>query len=227
MCTLSLLRDRTIPSSSSLLWMSHVKSLMGGQNRSGMALLGSAMPRSALLLREGKAQAKRQGQKKRESRPLPGGLSRKEKCFYYSRASASLLSNPPILFCGIFPHRVGFLDCNASLRSPTNPGPLFHLSALQQQSQTCRQDPKGNVIHSGKRHVRCSNHDGNEPVTKTSHERRHYYEKQHLQSVGCDQDIVKLPVSCQDSRACVALFHTNLLAHCGGNDSRPPCKDKV
>lgn len=39
--------------------------------------------------------------------------------------------------------------------------------------------------------------------------------------------VVKLPVSCQDSRACVALFHTNLLAHCGGNHSRPPCKYKV
>lgn len=36
-----------------------------------------------------------------------------------------------------------------------------------------------------------------------------------------------MPVSCQDSRACVALFHTNLLAHCGGNHSRPPCKYKV
>lgn len=39
--------------------------------------------------------------------------------------------------------------------------------------------------------------------------------------------VVKLSISCQNSRTCVTLLHTNQLAHCCGNHTTPPRENKI
>ena len=64
-------------------------------------------------------------------------------------------------------------------------------------------------------------------VSKSSHQTRHYYKEQHQQTVSCNQNVVKLSISCQNSRTCITLLHTNQLAHCCGNHTTPPRENKI
>lgn len=113
------------------------------------------------------------------------------------------------------------------IRSPSHTGPLFYQSTQQQQSQPPRQYPEGNVIHSGERHIGCSDHYGNKPVSKTTHKRGHYHKEQHQQTVRSNQYVVELSISSQNTGSCVTLLHTNLQTHCCSNHSSPAGKDKV
>ena len=125
--------------------------------------------------------------------------------------------------------RTGMTQSTAKwrVRCPAHPGTLFYQSTQQQLSQSPRQYPKRYVIHTRKRHIRSSNHYGNEPVTKPTHECGHNYEEQHQQSVSSNQYIVDLPISCQNARSCVTLLHTNQLTHCCSNHPSPAGKDQV
>lgn len=111
--------------------------------------------------------------------------------------------------------------------SPPNPRSLFNQSTQQQQDHSHGQYPKANVVHSRKCHVRPSNHNGNLPVPKSTHQSRHYYEEQHQQSVCSNLYIIKLSISCQNTRTCTPLFHSNQQTHSCSNNTRPPCKAKV
>lgn len=110
---------------------------------------------------------------------------------------------------------------------PAYTGALFYQSTKQHQDHPHRQYPKTNVIHSWKPHVRPSNHNRNLPIPKSSHQRRHYYKEQHQLSVSCNQYVIKLTISCQNTRTCTPLFHTNHHTHGGGDHTSPPGKYKV
>jgi hypothetical protein len=60
---------------------------------------------------------------------------------------------------------------------------LFNQSTQQQQDHSHGLYPETNVIHSRKGHVRPSNHNRNQPVTKSSHQCRHHNKEQHQLSV--------------------------------------------
>jgi hypothetical protein len=45
--------------------------------------------------------------------------------------------------------------------------------------------------------------------------------------VCCNLHIIKLSISCQNTRTCTPLFHSNQQTHCSSNYTRPPCKDLI
>lgn len=97
----------------------------------------------------------------------------------------------------------------------------------KQQSKAPRLYPKANVIHSRKPHIWSTNHYWNKPVSKSSHQCRHYNKEQHQQSMSSNQYVIDLSISCLNSRSCTPQFHTNKQTHCSRNNTRPPCKNKV
>jgi hypothetical protein len=111
--------------------------------------------------------------------------------------------------------------------SPPNSRTLLNLCTQQQQDHTHGQYPKANVVHTRKCHVRPSNHYGNLPVTKSTHQCGHYYKEQHQQSVCCNLYVIKLSISCQNTRSCTPLFHSNQQTHCSSNNTSPPCEDLI
>lgn len=113
------------------------------------------------------------------------------------------------------------------IRCPPHTGSLFNLSAQQQQNQSHRENPEGNVIHTGECHIWPSNHDRNKPVTKATHQSRHYNKELHQQSVCSNLYVVKLSVSCQNTRTSVPQLHSNQQTHGSCNNTRPPCKYQV
>lgn len=76
-------------------------------------------------------------------------------------------------------------------------------------------------------HIRSTNHNGNKPVSKATHECRHNYKEQHKQTMCCNQHIIELPIPCQNTRSYITLFHSNQQTHCCCNNSNPSCKNKV
>ena len=111
--------------------------------------------------------------------------------------------------------------------SPPYSRSLLYQGTEYLQSLSHRLNPKTDVVHTRKCHVRCSDHYRHQPVTKPAHQSRHYYKEQHQQSVSCNLDIIELSVSCLDSWTYVAEFHTNELTHCGCNNTNPSCENKV
>ena len=90
----------------------------------------------------------------------------------------------------------------------------------------CR-TPKANVVHTRKRHIGRPDHYWYKPIPKTSHKSWHYYKKQHELSMSSNLDIIELSITCLDPWSYITKFHTNLLAHSGGNYANPSCKNKV
>ena len=104
---------------------------------------------------------------------------------------------------------------------------LLNQSTQQQQDHSHGQNPKANIVHTRKGHVWPSNHNWHQPVPESTHLRRHYNKEQHQQSVCCNLHIIKLSISCQNTRTCTPLFHSNQQTHCSSNYTRPPCKDLI
>jgi hypothetical protein len=113
------------------------------------------------------------------------------------------------------------------ISSPSYSRSLFYLSTQLKLSHRHRQNPKANIIHTRKPHIWSSNHYRNQPISKSSHQCRHHNKKLHQQTMSSNLYIVKLPISCQNSRTHTPLLHTNNLAHSSCNDTCPPCKHKV
>ena len=66
---------------------------------------------------------------------------------------------------------------------PTHSRSLFYQCTNYLQSLSHGLNPKTNVVHSRKCHVGSSDHYGHQPVTKPTHQCRHYYKELHQQSV--------------------------------------------
>eukprot|EP00878_Enallax_costatus_P001088 GHUV01001225.1.p1 GENE.GHUV01001225.1~~GHUV01001225.1.p1 ORF type:complete len:437 (-),score=-62.77 GHUV01001225.1:24-1334(-) len=111
--------------------------------------------------------------------------------------------------------------------SPPHTRSLLNQSTQQQQEYSHGQNPKADVIHSRKCHIRPSNHNRYQPVTKSTHQSRHNHIEQHQQPVCSNLYIIKLSISCQNSRTCTPLLHSNQQTHSSSNNTRPPCKYKV
>lgn len=113
------------------------------------------------------------------------------------------------------------------VRCPSYTRSLFYQRTQLQQGQSPREYPKGYVIHTGKCHIGCSDHNGHEPISETSHKRRHYNKKQHQLPVSSNQYVVKLPISCLNSRSGTPQLHTNKLTHGCCHYTSPAGKNKV
>lgn len=110
---------------------------------------------------------------------------------------------------------------------PSYTGSLFNQSTQNLQCKSHRKDPKTNVIHSRKSHIRGTNHHWNKPISKPTHQSRHYNKKQHQQPVCCNLNIIKLSVPRLNSRTNITKFHSNLQTHGCCNHTNPSCKNKV
>jgi hypothetical protein len=110
---------------------------------------------------------------------------------------------------------------------PPHTRSLLNQSTQQQQDHSHGLYPKTNVVHSRKCHIRPSNHNRYLPVPKSTHQSWHNHKEQHQQSVCSNLYIIKLPITCQNSRTCAPLFHSNQQTHSCSNYTRPPCKAKV
>lgn len=64
-------------------------------------------------------------------------------------------------------------------------------------------------------------------ITESSHLCRHNNKEQHQQTVSCNQNVIELSISFQNTRTCTPLLHTNQHTHCGCNNTRPPREYKV
>lgn len=123
--------------------------------------------------------------------------------------------------------RVALSATERRVPCPSYSGSLLYQSTQQQQSLPPRQHPEGNVVHTGKRHIRCSNHYRDKPVSKPPHKCGHYYKELHKQPVCSNQYVVQLPIPRQNSGSGVTLLHTNQQTHCCSNYTSPAGKDKV
>ncbi len=113
------------------------------------------------------------------------------------------------------------------VRCPPYPSSLFHQSTLLKESHPHWEYPKRNVIHPRKCHIWSTNHNRNQPVSKSSHECGHNNKEEHKQTVGSNQYVIELSISCQNTRTCTPLLHTNLQTHCCCNNTGPPCKYQI
>lgn len=91
--------------------------------------------------------------------------------------------------------------CTALWRicGPANSWALFYLSTQDLESQTSRQNPKRNIIHSWKSHICCSNHHWHLPISKASYKCWHHHKKLHELSVRCNLCVVQLSVPIQNT----------------------------
>ena len=123
--------------------------------------------------------------------------------------------------------RVALCTTKRRISCPSYTRSLFYQSAQQQQGLSPRKYPEAYVVHTRESHIGSSDHHGNQPISETSHKRGHYYKEQHQLSVSCNQYVVKLSISCLNSRSCIPQFHTNKLAHCCSDYTSPAGKNKV
>ncbi|TPV97890.1 MAG: hypothetical protein USCAAHI_02677 [Beijerinckiaceae bacterium] len=73
-----------------------------------------------------------------------------------------------------------------------HPGSAFDEHRSNGESERCRQQPKGHIVHAREGHVRRPDHDRDEPIPEAADQRGHDHEKDHDQAMRGDSDIVEI-----------------------------------
>lgn len=103
-------------------------------------------------------------------------------CYCYLEINGSLNTSYPCNMqtknCLIYrSSRVAQSTTKRRICCPTYSSTLFNQSTQLQLNHSHRQNPKRNIVHTRESHIGCTNHYGYLPISKSSHQSRHYYKE--------------------------------------------------
>ena len=93
------------------------------------------------------------------------------------------------------------------VNGPTRSCPAVHKSRAQKQKKRGHNQPETDVIQPRKGHIRRPDHQRHKPVSKAPNQRRHDHKKHHNQTMGRDQNVIKLVVPTQNLQPWLLKLH--------------------